>query len=93
MNEQVRIAAPDPQAAGRLLAELVALEVALRESEAGWEVVVPLKSPNTDLVLASVIGIVEDWLAVQGLASTRMQVGDRPPTTVRPRRDAGGTQE
>ncbi len=84
VSDRVRIAVPDAASGERLRVALEGLDAELRDLPIrGLEVVVTLKSPDTDVVLSAVIETVEHWLAAEGLASTRVQVGDQPHTTVR----------
>lgn len=89
MSERVRIAAPDRPSAERLRSALAALEPVLVDaSNGGFEVLVVVKSPAPGLVFAAIVTTVGSWLDNERLASTSVQVGDQPATTILCSRDA-----
>jgi hypothetical protein len=83
VTEQVRIAVPDVPSGGRLRQALGDLGAELRGTARDLEVVLTLKSPEREIVLAAVLDTLERWLEAEDLHATRLQVGGEIPHIVR----------
>lgn len=82
VTEQVRIAVPDVPSGGRLRQALGDLGAELRGTTRDLEVVLTLRSPERDIVLAAVLDTLERWLESDDLHATRLQVGGDIPRIV-----------